>query len=128
MTNPMAGTTQLIEGSLGLPFAPQFALFVGLLEGIGGLMLAAGLTTRPLAAAFAIQMVFICFATGPTYPWIDRGIEYPIVLGLIAAAIALRGGGRFAIDAVIRARLPQRVGREHNYDLPSLARTRRWID
>lgn len=99
MADPMAGSTRLIETALGLPFAPQIALLIALLEGVGGPLLAAGIATRPLAILFALQMVGICFALGATYPWIDRGIEYPIILGLIAGAIAARGSGPLALEA-----------------------------
>ncbi|WP_315761682.1 DoxX family protein [Sphingomonas sp. Y38-1Y] len=105
MADPMAGSVRLIDSVLGLPFAPQVGVFIAVLEGVGGLMLAAGLATRPLAITFAIQMVFICLAMGPTYPWIDRGIEYPIILGLVGVAIAMRGSGPAAIDRMIAARL-----------------------
>lgn len=98
MADPLAGSIRLIDTVLGLPFAPQIGLVIALLEGAGGPLLALGLATRPLALAFALQMVGICLVLGPTYPWIDRGIEYPIILGLVALVIALRGGGRFSLD------------------------------
>ncbi|QAY76490.1 DoxX family protein [Sphingosinicella sp. BN140058] len=98
MADPMAGSVRLIDTALGLPFAAQIGAAVAILEGIGGALLAAGLATRPLAFAFALQMVGICVALGPTYPWIDRGIEYPVILGLIGIALATRGGGRFSLD------------------------------
>jgi putative oxidoreductase len=98
MADPLAGSIRLIDTVLGLPFAPQIGLVIALLEGVGGPLLALGLATRPLALAFALQMVGICLVLGPTYPWIDRGIEYPIILGLVALVIALRGGGRFSLD------------------------------
>ncbi|MDP5278705.1 DoxX family protein [Sphingomonas sp. DG1-23] len=104
MADPMAGSTRLIDTVLGLPFAPQIAMAIAVLEGVGGAMLAAGLATRMLALAFAVQMVAICLALGPTYPWIDRGIEYPIILGLVGAAVAMRGGGRFSLDRMISNR------------------------
>lgn len=105
MADPMGAAVRMIDTILGLPFAPQFGMLIAVLEGVGGLSLAAGLATRPLSLAFAIQMVFICFAMGPTYPWIDRGIEYPIILGLIGLSIATRGSGPLAIDRVIASRL-----------------------
>jgi len=98
MADPMGGSVRLIDAVLGLPFAPQIGVAVALLEGVGGLLLALGLATRPLAIAFVLQMAGICLALGPTYPWIDRGIEYPIILRLVGLAIAMRGGGRFAIE------------------------------
>jgi putative oxidoreductase len=101
MANPIAGSTNLISNALGLPFAAQLAMFVAILEGIGGLMVAAGMLTRLLAPMMAIQMIAICYVLGPTYPWIDRGIEYPIVLGLVAFFISTRGDGPASVDRMI---------------------------
>lgn len=101
MADPMAGSTNLIGAVLGLPFAPQLALFVALLETFGGLAVAAGFATRLFAPMLAVQMAVICLALGPTYPWIDRGIEYPLILGFIALWIALQGGGRWSVDRLL---------------------------
>ena len=98
MADPMAGTTHLIGNVLGLPFAPQLAIFVALLETFGAIAIAIGLGTRLLGVVFAVQMLVICFAIGPTYPWIDRGIEYPIMLGFVSLLFAVRGGGRYSVD------------------------------
>lgn len=104
MADPLAGSTNLIANVLHLPFAPQIAVLVALLETFGGLAVAAGLATRLFAPMFAVQMLFICFALRPTYPWIDRGFEYPLILGFIALLIAIEGGGALSVD--------RRVGRE----------------
>ncbi|TCP34229.1 DoxX family protein [Sphingomonas sp. BK235] len=109
MADPMAASVRLIDAVLGLPFAPLLGLLVALLEGVGGVMLALGLATRPLAALVAVQMVAIALALGPTYPWIDRGIEYPIVLGLVAVALAARGGGPLSLDRLVAAMWRERV-------------------
>ena len=104
MADPLQGSTNLIENVLGLPFAPQLAIFVALLETFGGLAIAAGFATRLFAPMFVIQMAAICFALGPTYPWIDRGIEYPLILGFIAFLISMHGAVAWSIDG--------RIGRE----------------
>ncbi len=101
MADPMAGSANLIANVLQLPFAPQLAMFVALLETFGGLAVAVGLATRLFAPMLAIQMAFICLALGPTWPWIDRGIEYPVMLGVTALLIALHGGARFSLDRLI---------------------------
>lgn len=101
MADPMAGSIGLIGTVLGLPFAPQLAMFVALLETFGGLAVAAGFATRLFAPMLAVQMAVICLALGPTYPWIDRGVEYPLILGFIALAIALQGGGRWSVDRLV---------------------------
>ena len=65
MADPMAGSIRLIDSVLGLPFALQIGVGNALLEGVGGPLLALGLGTRPLALAFALQMVGICLVLGP---------------------------------------------------------------
>ena len=42
MADPMAGSTSLIANVLQLPFAPQLAMFVAILETFGGVMMAVG--------------------------------------------------------------------------------------
>lgn len=101
MANPLAGSTNLIANVLHLPFAPQLAFFVALLETFGGLAVAIGLATRLFATMLAIQMLAISIALGPTWPWIDRGIEYPVMLGFTVLFIAMRGGGPLSVDRAI---------------------------
>ena len=98
MADPMAGSTGLIRNVLGLPFAEELAMLVTLLETFGGLALAAGLATRLMAVMFTVEMIAISVALGPTWPWIDRGIEYPVMLGFAALLFAFMGGGRFSLD------------------------------
>jgi putative oxidoreductase len=99
MADPLQGSTSLIANVLGLPFASELAWCVTILEAFGGIALALGFATRFVAPMFAIQAAAICIALAPTYPWIDRGIEYPLILGFIALFIAMRGGGCMSIDA-----------------------------
>lgn len=98
MADPMAGSVRLIGEVMGLPFAPQLAVLVMLLETIGAAMLAAGLRTRTVALLVAGEMAGISLALGPAWPWIDRGIEYPVLMGCLALYMAVRGGGRYALD------------------------------
>ncbi|MCE4062479.1 DoxX family protein [Pandoraea sputorum] len=108
MADPMAGSINLIQNVMGLPFAPQLAFLVMLLETIGALMLALGLFTRVVASLFVLEMVGISFALGPTWPWIDRGIEYPVLMAFLALYIVARGGGAYALHlAVFSARTPR---------------------
>jgi len=109
MADPMAGSANLIANVLHLPFAPQLAMFVALLETFGGLGLVVGLGTRLFAAMLGVQMIFICIALGPTWPWIDRGIEYPFMLGFTALAIAFQGGGAFCLDRSTCRIAPRRI-------------------
>jgi putative oxidoreductase len=101
MADPMAGSVNLIANVLHLPAATELAMFVALLETIGGLMVAAGFLTRLAAPMMAVQMAVICLALGPTWPWIDRGIEYPLMMGLLALFISFAGGGPGSVDRLI---------------------------
>lgn len=102
MADPMAGSTHLIQNVMGLPFAPQLAFLVMLLETAGAVMLALGWWTRPVALILVVEMAGISFALGPTWPWIDRGIEYPVLMGFLALYMAARGSGCFSLDRRFR--------------------------
>lgn len=99
MADPMAASINLIQNVMGLPFAAQLAFLVMLLETIGAVMLAMGLGTRLIALLIAIQMLAISYALGPTWPWIDRGIEFPVLMGFLALYIVARGGGAYSLDS-----------------------------
>jgi putative oxidoreductase len=101
MADPMAGSINLIENVLHLPAAPVLAMLVALLEGVGGALLAIGFGTRVIAAMVTVQMLAICVALGPTWPWIDRGIEFPFLMMFLALFMALKGGGQWSIDRAI---------------------------
>ncbi|PZP59133.1 MAG: DoxX family protein [Pseudoxanthomonas spadix] len=101
MADPMAGSIQLIENVLRLPAAPALALFVALLEGVGGALLAIGLGTRAIAAMVTVQMLAICVALGPTWPWIDRGIEFPFLMMFLAIFMAFKGSGPWSLDRAL---------------------------
>jgi len=34
--------------------------------------------------------------------WVDRGIEFPFLMGALALYIAVRGGGRYSIDSRLK--------------------------
>ena len=96
----LTATGQFFATKLGLP--ASFALLAGLIEFVGGLMLAAGLLTRPVAALVAGVMAVAAF--GVHLPngffWTAGGFEYPLLWGVAALYFALRGGGRYSLDAV----------------------------
>ncbi|UZN52419.1 DoxX family protein [Cupriavidus cauae] len=104
MADPMAGATRLIAEVLHLPGAPVLAWLVAVLETFGGAMLVAGAWTRPLAALMTVQMIAICYIHRQHFAWIDRGMEYPLVLLAVVLLIAARGGGAWSVDAALHAR------------------------
>ncbi len=80
-----------------------WAYAIALLEFFGGIMLALGLLTRPVALLIAIEMAVAAFVVhwGNGFFWIAKGYEYPLLWGLLALAIAFRGGDRLSLDRLI---------------------------
>jgi putative oxidoreductase len=88
--------------AIGLAPPLVWAYFIGLLEAFGGAMLILGLFTRVAAAAFAVEMAVIVFAVlWPNWWWGQRGMEYCVLMGLVALAVFFRGGGRLALDNLL---------------------------
>ncbi len=88
--------------ALGLPAPMAWAYFIGALELFGGLALALGLFTRVVAAAIAIEMAVISFLVlWPNWFWTSRGIEYTLLMMLLAIGFFLRGGGKYSLDRLI---------------------------
>jgi putative oxidoreductase len=97
----LEATGQFFATKLGLP--ASFALLAGLIEVVGGLFLAAGFLTRPVAALIAGMMAVATFGVhwGAGFFWTSGGFEYPLYWGLVAFAFVLRGGGRYSVDSWI---------------------------
>lgn len=87
---------------MGWPAPIALSWLVGLIEFFGGLMLAAGLLTRVVAAMIAVEMAVISFLVlWPNWGWASHGMEYTFLMGIFAFAIALRGGGPYSLDRLI---------------------------
>lgn len=97
----VAATGQFFASKLGLP--ASLALTAGLIEFFGGLMLAAGLLTRPIAALvtgmMAVAILQVHLAAG--FFWTSGGFEYPLLWGILALSFVVRGGGRYSLDSLI---------------------------
>jgi putative oxidoreductase len=72
-------------------------------EFVGGICIALGLFTRFFAAAAAIELAIITFDV--FWPHGYHGYEYTLWWGLVMFAIALRGGGPYALDRVLKYEL-----------------------
>lgn len=87
---------------MGLPWPTFFAWASGAAEFGGGLLLAAGLFTRPAAVLIILNMstaVFLAHAGDPL-----GGRELAIFFGVVALVYLVRGAGRFSLDALLRNR------------------------
>lgn len=93
---------RFVEGiaGFGFPAPGLFAWFSGFAETFGGLLLAAGLLSRPAAIAIMINMsVALLFAhAGDPF---DRR-ELPLFFFMSALLFLFVGAGRYSLDALIR--------------------------
>ena len=99
----MAGASAVAANALsrrGIEPALPLAYLIMFLETIGGIMIAVGLFTRPVALLLVIEFLVIIFkAHLPNgYGVSVNGIEFPLMWGLILLAILLRGGGPWSLD------------------------------
>ncbi|HYM02223.1 MAG TPA: DoxX family protein [Stellaceae bacterium] len=92
-----------IIDKMGLQPATGWAYWIAILEFFGGIMLALGLLTRPVALLVAVEMAVAALGIhwGNGFFWTNKGYEYPLLWGLLCLAIAFRGGDKLSLDGVI---------------------------
>jgi putative oxidoreductase len=91
--------TQIFETIGYKPGAVWVTLVAGT-ELIGGLLLVVGLFTRFAALAVAIFMINAVWVTSAKgFFWTAGGMEYSILLGVVALVFLIKGGGACSIDA-----------------------------
>ncbi|GAB2668015.1 DoxX family membrane protein [Gordonia jinhuaensis] len=90
---------------MGFEPAKASAVLAGISEAAGGLMVA-GVGTRLAAAAGSAAMLAAAQVHRQSGFFAQNGgYEYPAVLGLASASIALTGPGRYALDSVVGRKL-----------------------
>ncbi|MEO7360060.1 MAG: DoxX family protein [Gemmatimonadaceae bacterium] len=96
-----AGVTQSFEG-MGIPLAAVAAPLVSVLELVGGILVAAGVLTRPIALLLAVDMfvaaTFVHLSAGFTAP---KGPEMTYLYMASFLALALAGAGAYSVDALL---------------------------
>ncbi|HRP62333.1 MAG TPA: DoxX family protein [Phycisphaerales bacterium] len=93
---------QFLDGvsEMGFPMPIVFAWGAALSEFVGGLLLAAGLFTRPAAFMMAGTMVVAAFVAHAGDPISVR--EMALLYLFIAIAFMFNGSGRFGLDRFLR--------------------------
>jgi len=82
--------------------AAFWVALVALTEIVGGLLLAFGFLTRFAAAAILIFMINAIWATSAKgFFWTQGGMEYSLLIGVVALVFLIKGGGRYSIDHAI---------------------------
>jgi len=88
-----------IFDKIGWHPAVFWVALVALTESVGGLLLAFGFLTRFAAAAIVIFMLNAVWSTSAKgFFWAQGGMEYPILIGIVALVFLIKGGGRFSVD------------------------------
>jgi putative oxidoreductase len=87
----------------GFEPALLWAYLVMFLELFGGVCLIAGLFTRFVAAALAIEMLIaLLFVHLPKgYFAAGGGYEYVLLIGAVCFVLAIRGGGPYSVDGLL---------------------------
>lgn len=104
----LEGTGQWMA-SIGLEPGYFMALAAGSAEFFGGLLLIAGLLTRPAAVVLAITMV-VAIVTVHLQNGLfmsNNGYEFGLSLLAISISLAVSGAGRFALDNALAQRVSQ---------------------
>jgi len=100
-----AGFEKFVENfdKMGWHPAVFWVALVALTESVGGLMLAFGFVTRFAAAAIFIFMLNAMWATGNRggFFWAQGGLEYSLLIGVVALVFLIRGGGKYSIDSAL---------------------------
>ena len=103
MTGVESGTKASREGltnsirRLGLPFPREMAIVVGTIQFVGGLMLLAGLGTRPAASLLAVIMLVAAARNFVEKQFLDSA-DFPFSLLTSLIALSLLGGGALSLD------------------------------
>lgn len=100
----LQATAQYFENNLGLKPGMLHASLAGGGEFIGGILILLGLATRFAAAQAAVIMAVAIWTAHRSAFFLPAGMEYALVLLLVAVSLVLTGGGALSIDAHLAKR------------------------
>ena len=93
--------TQIFD-TVGYKPGAFWVTVVMLTEMVGGLCLALGLFTRVAALFIVIFMInAVMFTSAKGFFWTAGGLEYSLIIGIVALVFLIRGGGRYSLDAAL---------------------------
>lgn len=101
------GTDKITSGfaGMGIPAASLAAPFVSYLEFVGGILIAVGFLTRPLALLLMFDMfvatTFVHLKNGFFSP---GGVELTLLLLVNLLALALMGAGSYSVDHAVASK------------------------
>lgn len=105
------GTPKVFEGTAGMaehlasrgwPLPGLLSMMTAYLEFVGGILLAVGFLTRPIALATAVLFFIITFVFHGGDPFSDK--ELALLYLILSICIALFGPGRISVDHYVITR------------------------
>src|SRR5262245_12567452 len=98
------GIQKLFLGGAATASSPM-GYGLGVLELVGGALLALGILTRPLAILLLIDVAAIIFANiGKGWLWTRGGVQYHVFIFGMLLAVRIGGAGRYAAGLWLKAR------------------------
>jgi putative oxidoreductase len=102
----LGGADRIAAGNitkLGLSFPYAWAWTVAGLDFFGSILLGLGLFTRPVAAAFLVEVTVISFgiAAPRGFFWTTNGAEITLLMAFTFIGFVFGGGGRYSVDRLI---------------------------
>ncbi len=93
--------TQIFD-TVGYKPGAFWVTVVMLTEMVGGLCLALGLFTRVAALFIVIFMInAVNFTSAKGFFWTQGGLEYSLLIGVVALVFLIRGGGKYSLDEAL---------------------------
>jgi len=93
-------------GQMGIPMPGLLGPFVALVEFFGGIAIVLGVLTRLAALGLAATMVVAILTVHLKAGFFNPGgVEFPLALLGMAAALITTGGGAFSLDALLARQL-----------------------
>lgn len=102
----LEGTGQWMA-SIGLEPGYWLAMMAGSAEFFGGIALAIGLLTRPVAVVAGFTMLIAIFSVHISNGLFmaNNGYEYALTLLVVTVVLAIQGAGSFSLDNVLAKKL-----------------------
>ena len=98
-TGALVGGTAAFMAKMNFPAPAALAYYIGVLELVGGAMIAIGLLTRLMAIQVVGFMFVAAFVVhSGTWFWTARGMEMPLLWMAMAIVVFIRGGGNLSVD------------------------------
>ena len=91
--------------AMSLPAPTAMAWIAALTELIGGILLALGLFTRPVALALVVNMTvaaFVAMKDAPLFSTNGMNKEFPLLFLVVFLTFVFTGAGRFSFDKFLR--------------------------